>query len=195
MRRRLIIAAAGVALAAAGLLLATVLRIDAQSDREEARPADAILILGAAEYNGRPSPVLRGRLDHALALWEKGMAPRMFTTGGMGGDPIFTEAEVGRDYLVAHGVPADRIVVENEGATTLHSLMAVAEIFRRMELSSCIVVSDGYHIYRVKQMLAARGISVYGSPRRSGSPTGWALWWLYLKQAAGLWLWRVGIGW
>src|SRR6476661_2234450 len=76
-----------------------------QSEVDEARPADVILVLGAAEYRGKPSPVLRARLDHALALYKKNLAPRILTTGGAGGDPVFTEGEVGRDYLVRHGVP------------------------------------------------------------------------------------------
>src|SRR5215831_20687097 len=89
-------------------------RIEQQSFREEARPADVILVLGAAEYRGRPSPVLRARLDHALGLYRRGIAPRILTTGGAGGDPIFTEGGVGRSYLIAHGVPSEAIVVENE---------------------------------------------------------------------------------
>src|SRR5215467_13160542 len=78
------------------------LRIEQQSFREEARPADVILVLGAAEYRGRPSPVLRARLDHALALYQEHFAPRIMTTGGAGGDPVFTEGGVGRSYLITH---------------------------------------------------------------------------------------------
>src|SRR3954470_11724581 len=82
------------------------LRIEQQSVRDEARPADLILVLGAAEYRGRPSPVLRARLDHALDLYARKLAPRILTTGGSGGDPIFTEGGVGRSYLMQHGVPS-----------------------------------------------------------------------------------------
>src|SRR6201993_1597529 len=88
------------------------LRIEQQSVRDEAQPADVILVLGAAEYRGRPSPVLRARLDHALELYRERLAPRIFTTGGAGGDPLYTEGGVGRSYLMAHGVPSEAIIVE-----------------------------------------------------------------------------------
>src|SRR6202171_3256710 len=96
-------------------------RIQQQSVIEEARPADVILVLGAAEYRGRPSPVLRARLDHALALYQDRMAPRIMTTGGAGGDPVFTEGGVGRSYLIGRGVPSEAIVVESESDTTVDS--------------------------------------------------------------------------
>lgn len=156
--------------------------------------ADAIVVLGAAEYRGRPSPVLEARLNHALFLYLKGRAPRIITTGGAGGDPVFTESTVARAYLARRGVPAEAIVVENEGDSTVHSVVAVSEIMRRMNLRSAIVVSDGYHIYRVKKMLQASGIQVYGSPRPSTSEqNGMREKWLYCRQAVGYVLWRIGI--
>ena len=91
----------------------------------------------------------------------------MLTTGGAGGDPVFTESEVGRAYLAQRGVPSERIITE-EGATTAESLESAAETMHRMNLHSSIVVSDGYHIYRVKRLLESRGIRVYGSPRPEG---------------------------
>jgi uncharacterized SAM-binding protein YcdF (DUF218 family) len=168
-------------------------RIQQQSVREEARPADVILVLGAAEYRGRPSPVLRARLDHALLLYQQRLAPRIMTTGGAGGDPVFTEAGVGRSYLIGHGVPSEAIVVETEGETTVHSVALAGEILRRMSLRSAIVVSDGYHIYRVKEMLRAQGLSVYGSPRRDPNPAPLHEQWNYVKQAIGYVLWRFGV--
>src|SRR4051812_7469778 len=160
----------GYAIAFAVIVLLTAItvvsvRIQRQSTRDEARPADIILVLGAAEYRGKPSPVLRARLDHALALYKKGLAPRILTTGGAGGDPVYTEGGVGQSYLVSQGVPSEAIVVEREGESTVYSTAAAAEIMRRMGLKSCIVVSDGYHIYRVKKMLEHLGVKVYGSPR------------------------------
>src|ERR1043166_203643 len=116
-------------------------RIEQQSTRDEAQPADVILVLGAAEYRGRPSPVLKARLDHALELYNHHMAPRIMTTGGAGGDPVFTEGEVGRAYLMAHGVPSEAIIVENEGESTVESLAMASEIMRRMGLHSIMVVS------------------------------------------------------
>ncbi len=169
-------------------------RIEQQSRREEARPADLILVLGAAEYRGRPSPVLRARLDHALVLWQQGLSPRIMTTGGAGGDPVYTEGGVGRAYLISKGVPSEAIVVENEGESTVHSIAAAAEIMRRMGLNSVIVVSDGYHIYRVKRLLESRGMRAYGSPRPDTAPRETLReHWNYLKQAIGYTLWRLGM--
>jgi uncharacterized SAM-binding protein YcdF (DUF218 family) len=164
-----------------------------QSVIEEASPADVIVIMGAAEYRGRPSPVLRARLDHGLELFEQGLARRILTTGGAGGDPVFTEGAVGRNYLMSHGVPPEAILLEDEGDSTVHSTIAVAEIMRRSGLKSCILVSDGYHIYRAKKMLEFRGLEVFGSPRSIKQETGLQDWWLYLRQAAGYALWTAGI--
>jgi uncharacterized SAM-binding protein YcdF (DUF218 family) len=168
-------------------------RIAHQSTVDEAQPADIILVLGAAEYRGKPSPVLRARLDHALMLYKRGLAPRILTTGGAGGDPVYTEGDVGRSYLVSRGVPSEAIVVDPEGATTAYSTASAAEIMRRMGLKSCIVVSDGYHIFRAKRMLQASGVKVYGSPRSLNAPDDWRERWLYVRQAIGYLLWRVGV--
>jgi uncharacterized SAM-binding protein YcdF (DUF218 family) len=160
---------------------------------DEAQPADAIIVLGAAEYRGRPSPVLEARLNHALLLYLKGLAPRVITTGGAGGDPVFTEGSVGRAYLTKHGVPPEAIVVEREAESTVQSVAAVVEIMKRMNLRSAIVVSDGYHIFRVKKMLESSGLKVYGSPRPSVSPGEWRARWQDLRQAVGYLLWKIGI--
>jgi uncharacterized SAM-binding protein YcdF (DUF218 family) len=179
------------------LLLAYLLwiarQIEQQSTRDEAHKADVILVLGAAEYRGKPSPVLQARLDHALELYEQGLAPYLLTTGGAGGDPVFTEGEVGRAYLTKQGVPSEKILVEPAGATTAQSVVAAVEIMRRMNLHSCLVVSDGYHIYRTKRMLEKQGIQVYGSPRPGAKVSQRSLPWLYFKQAVGYTLWHVGI--
>jgi uncharacterized SAM-binding protein YcdF (DUF218 family) len=151
------------------------------------------VVLGAAEYRGRPSPVLEARLNHALFLYRQQWAPRILTTGGAGGDPTFTEGEVGRAYLSRHGIPSEAIIAETEGSSTVESTVAAAEIMRRMNLRSCIVVSDGYHIYRVKKMLQAEGIEVYGSPRPTEPRQSWREQWLYFRQAIAYGLWRVGI--
>jgi len=171
----------------------TSVEIARQSTIDEAQPADIILVLGAAEYRGKPSPILRARLDHALELYEKRLAPRILTTGGAGGDPFYTEGGVGQTYLASKGVPSEAIVVERAGESTVYSTAAAGEIMRRMGLKSCIVVSDGYHIYRVKKMLEFRGIKVYGSPRSLNQPNDWREWWLYTRQAIGYVLWRFGV--
>jgi uncharacterized SAM-binding protein YcdF (DUF218 family) len=191
---RLALRAALVVLLAITLyLLLIAQQIYDQSNRDEARPADVIIVLGAAEYRGRPSPVLRARLDHALELYTRGLAPSILTTGGAGGDPVFTEGEVGRNYLVRQGVPSEAILVEPEGESTMHTTAAAAEIMRRMNLDSAIIVSDGYHIWRTKKMLEFRGIDVYGSPRPSVPKGTWGEKWLIFRQAVGYLLWRVGI--
>jgi len=168
---------------------AVAAEIRQQSTIDEARPADAIIVLGAAEYRGKPSPVLEARLNHALFLYLRGMAPRVITTGGAGGDPDYTEGSVSRAYLAKRGVPPEAIVVEREGGSTAQSVAAVAEIMRRMNLKSAIVVSDGYHIFRVKKMLESSGMMVYGSPRPSQAPDSWQ----YFRQAFGYVLWRLGV--
>ena len=113
--------------------------------------------------------------------------------GGAGGDPVFTEGEVARDYLARQGVPSEAIVVENEGGSTFHSIVTAAEIMRRMGLKSCIVVSDGYHIFRAKKMLQFRGLNVYGSPRPGEIPGVVRELWLYFRQSVGYLLWQIGV--
>lgn len=175
-----------------GYLLSLSLRIGRQSVRDEARPADVIVVMGAAEYRGRPSPVLKLRLDHAVRLYQQRLAKYVMTTGGPGGDPDFTEGGVGRSYLIDRGIPAEAIIVEDEGDSTAYSLSAASEILRRMNMHSCIVVSDGYHIFRTKRILQQEGFAVYGSPREPGESGLGRQWWLYFRQAVGYGLWKIG---
>jgi uncharacterized SAM-binding protein YcdF (DUF218 family) len=184
------------ALATAALVVYVVLvavEIKRQSDVDEARPADIIIIMGAAEYRGRPSPVLRARIDHGLGLYRRKLAPRILTTGGAGGDPVYTEGEVARNYLVRQGVPSEAILVESEGESTWESTAIAAEMMRRMNLKSAIVVSDGYHIFRTKKMLEFRGLDVYGSPRPDVPEGTWRETWLFARQAIAYLIWRVGV--
>jgi uncharacterized SAM-binding protein YcdF (DUF218 family) len=174
-------------------LTAIALQVRDQSTRDDTQPADMIVVLGAAEYRGRPSPVLEARLAHALRLYERGLARFVLTTGGAGGDPRFTESEVGRNYLLSHGVPTEAIVMENVGESTVYSAVATAEIMYRMNLKSCIVVSDGYHLFRVRRILEDRGITVYASPRPERARTTVEEWKLYYRQASGYLLWQLGI--
>lgn len=177
------------------LLYLTVVafQVREQAHRDDTQPADMIVVLGAAEYRGRPSPVLEARLTHALGLYQRGLARYVLTTGGAGGDPRFTESEVGRNFLLSHGVPTEAIVMENVGESTVYSAVATAEIMHRMNLSSCIVVSDGYHLFRVRRILEDRGITVYASPRPERARTRSEEWRLYFRQAAGYLLWQLGI--
>jgi uncharacterized SAM-binding protein YcdF (DUF218 family) len=178
---------------ALGYLMALSVRIARQSAHDEARPADVIVVMGAAEYRGHPSPVLKLRLDHAVDLYRQKLAPFIMTTGGPGGDPSFTEGGVGRSYLIDRGIPAESIIVEDEGETTAYSLSAAAEILKRMGLRSAIVVSDGYHIFRVKRILEQEGFIVYGSPRAPGENGPVREGWLIFRQAVGYSLWKIGL--
>lgn len=135
-----------------------------QATRDEAQPAGAVVVFGAAQYNGVPSPVLKARLDHAFDLEERGLARVVVTTGGSGGDPHFTEAGVGRDYLIQKGVAAEKILSETQGETTFASVQAVARLLKQRDARACIAVSDGFHVYRIKLMFSALGIIAYGSP-------------------------------
>jgi uncharacterized SAM-binding protein YcdF (DUF218 family) len=177
-----------------GYVAALSVRIAQQSVRDEAHAADVIIVMGAAEYRGHPSPVLKLRLDHAADLYEKKLAPFIMTTGGPGGDPSFTEGGVGRSYLIDRRVPSESIIVEDAGETTAYSLSAASEILKRMGLRSAIVVSDGYHIFRVKRILEQEGITVYGSPRtQAGDSNQLRTAYLIFKQAVGYSLWKIGL--
>src|SRR5579872_6217911 len=127
---------------AAGFLAITSIQVAHTSSEQELHPADAIVVFGAAEYSGRPSPVLRARLDHGLDLFHRGLAPVVITTGGAALDPTFSEGGVGRDYLMRHGVPERSLIAETQGRDTSESASRVAVIMRANGLHSCIAVSD-----------------------------------------------------
>jgi uncharacterized SAM-binding protein YcdF (DUF218 family) len=128
------------------------------------RRADAIIVLGAAQYNGRPSPVLQARLDHALDLYDRGLAPRMIFTGGIGTGDTLSEAEVSRRYAVRHGVPESAILVERQGATSAQSVGAAAALMRAEGLTTALVVSDSYHMLRLDLLVRRAGIRPYRAP-------------------------------
>jgi uncharacterized SAM-binding protein YcdF (DUF218 family) len=135
--------------------------------RDLARPADAIVVLGAAQYAGRPSPVLKARLDHAVGLWKRGIASKLVLTGGRGTGDTTSEAEVGRRYVMKAGVADTAILLENEGRTTSASLEAVAEIMKARHLERAVLVSDPFHMLRL-QILAGRfGVESVTSPTRT----------------------------
>src|SRR5262245_20428415 len=131
--------------------------------RDEAQPSDAIVVLGAAQYNGRPSPVLKARLDHAFALYDMGLAHAIITTGSYGPDPNISEAEVGRKYLVQRGVSVADIVTEQGSGTTHDSIQAASGLLKAKGWTTAVVVSDGFHLFRVKKMFADNGIVAYTS--------------------------------
>ena len=123
-------------------LVVTAVRVAHTASLEEIHTADAIVVFGAAEYSGRPSPVLRARLDHALDLFHHGVAPVVITTGGAAADPSFSEGGVGRDYLMRHGVPERSLIAETQGRDTAESAIRVGVIMRANGLHSCVAVSD-----------------------------------------------------
>jgi uncharacterized SAM-binding protein YcdF (DUF218 family) len=137
------------------------------SSRDEARPAQAIVVLGAAQYAGKPSPVLRARLDHALDLWNRHLASLLILTGGTGSGDITSEAAVGRNYAKKHGVPDSAIVVENEGRTTSESMRAVAGMLEVRGLQSALLVSDPFHMLRLRILARRFGFTPYTSPTRT----------------------------
>lgn len=135
---------------------------------DERRPVDMILVLGAAQYDGRPSPVLRARLDHALALYRQGVAPRIVTVGGRAPGDQFTEAQASEAYLVEHGVPARAVLAVDDGRDTLGSFDAVASVARSRGWSSAVLVSDPWHSLRSRAMASDVGLDATTSPTKSG---------------------------
>ena len=144
--------------------VAATLRIWQQGDEDDAHPADAIVVLGAAQYDGRPSPVFAARLDHALELWNDGLAKKFVVTGGKLPGDRTTEAAVARKYALAHDVPQAAIFGEDEGRNTLASLRSIAALMKQEGLHSAIFVSDPTHMLRVLRIARDLGIEAYGSP-------------------------------
>jgi uncharacterized SAM-binding protein YcdF (DUF218 family) len=137
------------------------------SSRDEAQPAQAIVVLGAAQYAGKPSPVLRARLDHALELWNRHLASLLILTGGTGAGDTTSEAAVGRTYARKHGVPDSAILEENEGRTTSESMRAVAGMLEVRGLQSALLVSDPFHMLRLRILARRFGFTPYTSPTRT----------------------------
>jgi uncharacterized SAM-binding protein YcdF (DUF218 family) len=182
------------ALSAIALFLAvTAAGVVREGSREEVHPADAIVIFGAAEYSGHPSPVLRARLEHGFELFEKGIAPVVITTGGAAADPSFSEGGVGRDYLEKRGIPERNLIAETQGSDTAQSAQRVAVIMRANRLHSCVAVSDAYHVFRIKRLLEHEGLGpVYLAPRPDSRPRsflqrGYAV----LRESCSYLVWRL----
>jgi uncharacterized SAM-binding protein YcdF (DUF218 family) len=144
-----------------------VLAISLFGKRDEARTVEAIVVLGAAQYDGRPSPVLRARLDHALQLFEDGVAPKIIFTGGVGVGDTVSEAEVGRRYALRAGVPDSAILLERAGLSTAESLAAVAELMEEAGMDTAVLVSDPFHMLRLRILASRHGLRAYSSPTRT----------------------------
>ena len=148
------------------------------ASRDEVRPAQAIVVLGAAQYAGKPSPVLRARLDHALDLWNRHLATLLILTGGTGAGDTTSEAAVGRTYARKRGVPDSAILVENEGRTTSESMRAVAGMLEVRGLQTALLVSDPFHMLRLRILARRFGFTPYTSPTQTSpiSPNSEARW-------------------
>lgn len=162
---------------------------------QELHPADAIVVFGAAEYSGRPSPVLRARLDHAFDLYQRHLAPVVITTGGAAADPNFSEGGVGNDYLRKRGIPESALIAETQGSDTSQSAERVAVIMRANGFHSCIAVSDAYHVFRIRKLLEHEKIGpVYVSPRPDSRPhSAMQRAIAVLREASSYLLWRIGL--
>jgi uncharacterized SAM-binding protein YcdF (DUF218 family) len=195
-QRRWLLRFEALALAAlAGFLALTSVRIVREGRLQELHPADAIVVFGAAEYAGHPSPVLRARLDHAFDLFHQGIAPVVITTGGAAADPRFSEGGVGSNYLERRGIPERNLIAETQGSDTAQSAVRVAVIMRANGLHSCVAVSDAYHVFRIKKLLEHEGIGpVYVAPRPDSRPhsvvqRAYAV----LREASSYLVWKLGM--
>jgi uncharacterized SAM-binding protein YcdF (DUF218 family) len=161
-----------VAIVLLGGSLVAAVYLAARADQE--RSVDAILVMGAAQFDGRPSAVLRGRLDTTLQVWEAGVAPLIIVTGGKMPGDRFTESEASRDYLVEHGVPEEAILLENEGRTTQTSLERAADIARSNSVDSVLIVTDGFHMFRSRLIAEDNGLDTTGVAVRDGPIEPWS---------------------
>jgi uncharacterized SAM-binding protein YcdF (DUF218 family) len=162
--------------------------------KQELHQADAIVVFGAAEYDGRPSPVLRARLDHADELFRRGLAPVLITTGGAAADPKYSEGGVGHDYLMRKGVPESALIAETQASDTAESAERVASIMRTNHMSSCLAVSDAYHMFRIGMLLKHQGLQVYLAPRPDSRPkSSWLSLVAITKESASYLLSRAGL--
>lgn len=155
------------ALAAFSAWLLSFLGVVFWGARDQARKSDAIVVLGAAQYAGRPSPVLKARLDHAVDLWKRGIASKLVLTGGKGTGDTTTEAEVGKRYVMKAGVTGNAILLENQGRTTSASLRAVAKIMASQDLERAVLVSDPFHMLRLRILAKQFGVESVTSPTRT----------------------------
>ena len=137
------------------------------SQQDERRPVDAIVVLGAAQYNGRPSPVLRARLDHAIGLYKDGMAPLVVVTGGVGRGDTTSEAAAGARYLRAHGLPDSAVVAAGEGRSTNATMTAVAAWMKSRDIHTVLLVSDPFHMFRLRLEARRTHIEAFSSPTES----------------------------
>jgi len=185
------------ATAAGALLLflgVTGLRIVRAAGESPSHRADAIVVFGAAEYAGRPSPVYKARLDHGYELFRRGLAPVVITTGGSAQDPDFSEGGVGRDYLLGRGIPEQNLIAETQGSDSARSAVRVANIMRANGMRTCIAASDAYHVFRIRALLEHEGIAVEVAPRPESRPRSlWQRFEAVMREAMSYLLWELGM--
>jgi len=168
--------------------------IETAASEQDTRPTDAIVVFGAAEYSGHPSPVYRARLDHAFDLFQRKVAPVVITTGGAAADPTYSEGGVGHDYLMSRGVPDSSLIAETQASDTAQSAVRVAVIMRANHMHTCVAVSDAYHVFRIRKLLEHQGIQVHLAPRPDSLPhTAWARSEAVLREAVSYALWKLHI--
>jgi uncharacterized SAM-binding protein YcdF (DUF218 family) len=180
------------------ILLLTVLGVSwaiiNDARKQELKPADAIVVFGAAEYDGRPSPVFRARLDHAYDLYRKGLAPVIIISGGSAADPNFSEGGVGHDYLMRRGLPDSALIAETQASDTAESAARIAVIMRANHMRSTLAVSDAYHMFRIRRLLWHQGLEVSLAPRPDSRPkTAWLRALALLRESLSYLLWRLGM--
>jgi len=169
----------------------TLIQVYATGRSDQARPVDAIVVMGAAQYDGRPSPQLAARLDHVVTLYDEGLAPLVVVTGGKQPADRFTEAEASRDYLVERGVPSDAILMEREGHSTYQSMQGVADLLEARGLSQVLVVTDPFHSLRSRMIAEDVGLRAYVSPTPSSVVRGSRDVRRHVMEAAGVALGRI----
>jgi uncharacterized SAM-binding protein YcdF (DUF218 family) len=164
----------------------TFAQVLAAARQDEAAPAEAIVVLGAAQYDGRPSPVLRARLDHVVSLYSDGIAPLVVVTGGSQEGDRFTEAAASASYLSDHGVPGGAIERETTGSTSYESLAATARFLRERGVTQIVLVSDPFHAYRIGAISREVGMRAAVSPTPSSAISGTAQWRHLLKETGAV---------
>jgi len=179
-------------LAALGWCIWVYTQIEHYAYVDQAAPADVICVFGAAEYGGRPSPVLRARLDHALALYEHGIAPVIVTLGGSAPGDSYSEGQVGQAYLMANGVPEEAIIAETQSRNTEEQALRIVAIARTNGYHIVVIVSDPTHLFRVREICAREGLQVLTSPRQQTSPVGSSSEWQQVwHETVAYTLWRL----
>ena len=184
--RRLLVGLAAAVLLSLGYYAVTVYQVRSTGGSDQSRPVDAIVVMGAAQYDGRPSPQLAARLDHAADLWRLGLAPMMVVTGGNQPGDRFTEAEASARYLIDRGVPPDAILQETTGHSSYASLDGVADMLQRRGLFRVLLVSDPFHSLRSRLIAQELGLVAYVSPTRTSPVRGRRVLSKELQEAAGI---------